>query len=193
MQIKYFAWKDGKKSEAKQEWVELTPKEFIEICNNNRNLKPKERRFFYQLPGLEKGDCYMYLECTFEQYIVSRSERNNRIQKRKEMAEFEKKGEFNSMVSLDLEIVDACGEISTLHDLIPDVSSTFENSSAASVDLHNAINLLSFKERKLIYDLYFGPKGQVSVNKLAKKKKVSQQALNKRKLRIFKKIRKMGL
>ena len=78
MKTKYYAWKDGKKSDGKQDWVELTPNEFIELCNNNRNLNQENRKYFYQLPGLEADDYYLYLECTYEKFLESRAAKDER-------------------------------------------------------------------------------------------------------------------
>ena len=190
MSTKYYAWKDGKQSYNKQDWVELTPNEFIEICNNNRMVDREQRRFFYQLPGLEEGDDYLYLECTFEQYKVSRAEKQIRTRRRKEKEKMIEKGQWFSTVSFDSPIEDENGETCTLHEMVPDLDSYFECNLIMNIDLYNALDTLSIDERELIYDLFFDPDRDVSVSELAREKGVSQQTLNYRKLKIFEKIRK---
>ena len=192
MKTKYYAWKDGKQTEGKQDWVELTPSQFIEICNKNRELMQEERRYFYQLPGLEEGDYYLYLECTHDQFLVSRAEKDERTRRRKEKEALIAEGKWYATVSLDSTFEDESGDACTLHDMIPDLDSDFEDRLIMSMDLHNALETLRPDERDLIYDLFFDPEGG-STRKLAKQKEVSHQALNAKKLRIFKKIRKAML
>ena len=192
MKTKYYAWKDGKKSEGNQDWIELAPNDFIEICNNNRRLKQEDRRYFCQLPGLEEDDCYLYLECTYEQYKISRAEKQIRTRRRKEKEEMIAEGKWYSVVSLDSTFEDESGDTCTLHDQISDPDSDFEDHLIMSMDVHKALETLQPDERDLIYDLFFDPKAS-SVSELAEQKGVSQQALNAKKLRIFKKIRKAML
>ena len=190
MSTKYYAWKDGIQSNCKQDWVELTPNEFIEICNNNRRVKQGQRRYFYQLPGLEEGDYYLYLECTFEQFKKSRVEKDARTRKRKMKEKMIEEGKWFDTVSLDSLYDDESGDVCTLHDMIPDPDSFFEEKLILNLDLYNALESLSVDERDLIYDLYFDPDGEISVSELARQRGVSQQMLNYRKLKIFEKIRK---
>ena len=190
MNTKIYAWKDGKQSEKNQDWVELTPQEFIAICNNNRNLKQEERRYFYQLPGLEEGDYYLYLECTYEQYKVSRAEKEMRARRKKEKENLISSGLWYATVSLDEIVEDESGEPCALHELIADPSSSFEDTLIMNMTLYKALETLSDEERNLVFDLYFDPDGEVSVSELARRKGVSQQMLNYRKLRIFEKLRK---
>ena len=189
MSTKYYAWKDGIQSNGKQDWVELTPNEFIEICNNNRRVKQGQRRYFYQLPGLEEGDYYLYLECTYEQYKVSRAEKEMRARRKKEKENLISSGLWYATVSLDEIVEDESGEPCALHELIADPDSSFEDNLIMNMDLYNALNTLSSEERDIIFELFFDPEGVCSVSELAEKKGVSHQALNAKKLRIFKKLR----
>ena len=193
MKKQYFAWKNGKQTVDKQDWVELTPDEFIEICNNNLMVDREQRRFFYQLPGFEEGDDYLYLECTFEQYKVSRAEKQIRTRRRKEKEKMIEKGQWFSTVSFDSPIEGENGETCTLHELVPDPDAFFESNLIMNIDLYNALDTLSIDERDLIYDLFFDPDREVSVSELAREKGLSQQTLNYRKLKIFEKIKKIIL
>lgn len=60
MKMKYYAWKNGVQTKGSQEWIELSVNDFIQLCNANRTLEKTERRYFYQLPGIEEGDYYLY-------------------------------------------------------------------------------------------------------------------------------------
>lgn len=190
MNKKYYAWKDGVQSEGKQEWVELTPNEFIDICNNNRALELKERRFFYQLPGFGEDDCYLYLECAFEQYKASRSEKQRRTRQRREREEMVSNGRWYATVSLDETIEDGFGDICTLQEVIPDLNSSFDNSIAIDIALHSAMGTLSDEERNLINGLFFGSEGEVSISELSRNMGVPRRTVGSRKKKIFEKLKK---
>ena len=189
MKTKYYAWKDGEKKSGKQDWVELTPNEFIMLCNNNRNLDKKERRYFYQLPGLEQGDCYYYLECTYEQFLKSRAEKDERARKRKEEEKIKAQGQWYETVSLDAPFEDETGDVCSLHDMIPDPDSCFEDSLILSMDVKNALCSLDPDELEIIERLYLS-EFAVSTRKLAQQMDVPVMTLNNRKKKILSKIKK---
>ncbi len=189
MKTKYYAWKDGEKKSGKQDWVELTPNEFIMLCNNNRNLDKKERRYFYQLPGLEQGDCYYYLECTYEQFLKSRAEKDERARKRKEEETIKAQGQWYETVSLDAPFEDETGDVCSLHDMIPDPDSCFEDSLILSMDVKNALCSLDPDELEIIERLYLS-EFAVSTRKLAQQMDVPVMTLNNRKKKILSKIKK---
>ncbi len=189
MKTKYYAWKNGKQSEEKQEWIELSPREFIELCNNNRNLKQECRRYFYQLPGLESGDTYLYLECTYEKYLESRAAKDNRTRKRKEKGSLTAEGKWLETVSLDSEFEDESGDTCTLHDMILDPDLRFEDRLIHSVDVLEALATLSSDEIEIIERLYLSEYA-VSTRKLAKEMKLPVMTLNNRKKKILVKLKK---
>lgn len=77
MKKHYFAWKDGKQAiDGRQEWIEITPKEYREIYENNKACAVDKRRYFALLPGVEKGDIYYCFECDYERYKEYRAEIN---------------------------------------------------------------------------------------------------------------------
>ena len=190
MSTKYYAWKDGIQSNGKQDWVELTPNEFIEICNNNRRVKQGQRRYFYQLPGLEEGDYYLYLECTYEQYKVSRAEKEMRARRKKEKENLISSGLWYATVSLDEIVEDESGEPCALHELIADPSSSFEDNLIMNMTLYKALETLSDEERDLIYDLFFDPDGEISVSELSKRTGIPRRTIGCRKKKILEKLRK---
>ena len=188
MIIKYYAWKDGKKSEDNQEWVEITKDDLINICRKNRNLKEEERRYFYQLPELEDGDYYLFLECTYEQYKRSRAERYKRIKEIKDLEELERDDKLYHMVSLDALIEDGSGGSCTLHDLVPDPDAMFEDNLIISMDVHAALPTLTSDELEVIESLYLS-NNTVSEKELAKKMSVPRRTLGYRKEKILKKLK----
>lgn len=189
MKTKYYAWKNGKQSEEKQEWIELSPREFIELCNNNRNLKQENRRYFYQLPGLESGDTYLYLECTYEKYLESRAAKDERTRKRKEKESLIAEGEWLTSVSLDSTFEDETEDTGSLLDVISNPDLCFEDSLIVSMDIQKALNLLSSDEIRLIEQLYLSEYA-VSESKLAKQMNVPRRTLGCRKKKILGKIKK---
>ena len=189
MKTKYYAWKDGKKKSGKQDWTELTPSEFIELCNDNRNLDKEKRRYFYQLPGLELGDCYYYLECTYEQFLKSHAERDERARKRKKQETLKATGQWYETVSLDAPFEDETGDVCSLHDVIPDPDSCFEDSLILSMDVKNALRSLDPDELEIIERLYLSEYA-VSTRKLAQQMDVPVMTLNNRKKKILSKIKK---
>ena len=189
MKTKYYAWKDGKKKSGKQDWTELTPSEFIELCNDNRNLDKEKRRYFYQLPGFEPGDSYYYLECTYEQFLKSRAEKDERARKRKKQETLKATGQWYETVSLDAPFEDETGDVCSLHDVIPDPDSCFEDSLILSTDVKNALRSLDPDELEIIERLYLSEYA-VSTRKLAQQMDVPVMTLNNRKKKILSKIKK---
>ena len=189
MKTKYYVWKDGKQSPEKQDWIEMTPLEFIELCNSNRNLKQENRRYFYQLPGLESGDTYLYLECTYEQYKESRLERYKRMKEKKEIEELESSRRLYYSVSFDTVAENEMGDDFTLQDLIPDPDSDFEDRLILSSDVQSALKTLTPDELEIIEMLYLSEYA-VSERELARQMKLPQKTLNNRKIKILSKIKK---
>ena len=189
MKTKYYAWKNGKQSKGKQEWVELDSNEFIELCSKNRILKKSERRYFYQLPGLEKGDCYLYLECTYKQFLVSRAEKQMRTRRRKEIEKMFENGQWYSAVSLDTPIEDELEDTCTFHDLIPDPDSYFEDKLILSLDVSSALSTLTPDEIEIIECLYLSEYA-ITERNLASKMGISKTSLHYRKEKILDKLRK---
>lgn len=189
MKTKYYAWKNGKHLKEKQEWIELSMHEFIELCNNNRNLKQECRRYFYQLPGLESGDTYLYLECTYEKYLESRAAKDERTRKRKEKESLIAEGEWLTSVSLDSTFEDETEDTGSLLDVISNPDLCFEDSLIVSMDIQKALNLLSSDEIRLIEQLYLSEYA-VSESKLAKQMNVPRRTLGCRKKKILGKIKK---
>ena len=189
MKKRYFAWKNGKRVDGEQDWTEITQEGFIKICSENRKLKQEERRYFYQIPGLEDGDYYLFLECTYEQYKESRAERYQRIKKLKELEELEAQGQLYHIVSLDAVIEDGSGDSCTLHDLIADPESVFEDRLILSIDVNAALEMLSAEELDIVEMLYLSEYA-ISERELARQMGTPQKTLNNKKQKILRKLKK---
>lgn len=155
MKKQYFVWKDGKQNlDGKQEWVELTAKEFLEICYSNSKCPREEKRFFTRVPGVEDGDTYFVIECTYENFLRSDAERKLRKRKRNETEQLKADGLWYDLISLDYEVDDGDGNTVTLHDMVADENSVFETGLIELIDLQSALKVLTSNERGIIDALY---------------------------------------
>lgn len=140
MKIQYFAWKNGKQNlNGKQDWQELTAKEFLELCYSNSKCPKEGKRYFARVPGVEVGDAYFVIECTHEEFLRSEAERKLRKRKKKEDEQLKADGLVYDLISLDYEVDDGDGNTVTLHDMVPDDSSDFETSLVELIDLQSAL------------------------------------------------------
>ena len=93
MEKRYFAWKDGRQDlDKNQQWVELSAKDFLEICKSNIYKSPDTRRYFARLSGVENGDTYYLFECDYVNYLKSVNESMHRMRKRIEIRKNDNKG-----------------------------------------------------------------------------------------------------
>ena len=150
MSKKFYAWKNRDCQGINPEWIELTGKQFAEICSANKDLPDEEKRWFYKLPGLEEGDDYLVFECTKEQYIESQNEKDRRCYQSDLKADF---FESYDMLSFDFVYTDDSGEEYTLHDIVEDsrvnvVDTAFNNYFANS--LYEAISCLNQEDKEFI-------------------------------------------
>ena len=144
MSKKYYAWKNRECQGINPEWIELTGKEFVELCKANKDLPDEEKRWFYKLPGLEEGDDYLVFECTKEKYLESQNEKEKRAYKVNLWDEF-------NIVSLDYKYTDISGEEYSLGDLVADPSASVEDEYLIGV-LYNAINHLEKSDKEFVLD-----------------------------------------
>ena len=190
MEKRYFAWKDGKQSlDKNQQWVELSAKDFLEICKSNIYKSPDTRRYFARLSGVENSDIYYLFECDYVNYLKSVNESMHRMRKRIEIRKNENKGLNIRMISLDFSMTDENGDEYNLHDLIGDPDSAFKDKILISMDLERAISMLSEEERQMVNALYLANK-PISEKKLAEKENIPRTTLQSRKYKALKKIKK---
>ena len=190
MEKRYFAWKDGRQSlDKKQQWVELSAKDFLEICKSNIYKSPDTRRYFARLSGVENGDTYYLFECDYVNYLKSVNESMHRMRKRIEIRKIGNKGLNIHTISLDFSMAGENGDEYNLHDLIGDPDSAFKDKILISMDLKRAISMLSEEERQIVNALYLANK-PISEKKLAEKENIPRTTLQNRKYKALKKIKK---
>ncbi len=143
MSKKYYAWKNRECQGINPEWIELTGKEFVELCKANKDLPDEEKRWFYKLPGLEEGDDYLIMECTYENFMKSEQERLQRHRKTELWECFE-------CLSLDYTYSNESGEILTLADVVGDSNVSVET-DYLNVVLYDAIEQLETTDKEFIF------------------------------------------
>lgn len=159
MSIRYFAWKNGRKAETeKQQWEELTAKEYKAIYESNKEKEISERRFFIRVPGVEDGDDIFMFESNYDEFREYRNEKERASRKKKKLQEYEDEyGKF-AVQSLDTEFEDGSGNSFALHNLISDDSSLFEDQLILSIAMKEAMGFLTPDEFALIYSTVMSEK-----------------------------------
>lgn len=190
MKKQYFAWKDGQQAkDGRQECIEITPKEYREIYENNKACAVDKRRYFAPLPGVEKGDIYYCFECDYKRYKKYRAEKEQKARKEKASKEDEVKYGPVQLLSLDVEFADDSGDSYSLHDLVADASASFEERLVTDIALESALGHLTDDERYVIDSLFLNEK-PVSESELARQMGVPRRTLGCRKEKILNKLKK---
>lgn len=191
MAFYYFAWKNGIKADNRdlQEWDELSQKQYLQICANNKEVDLEDRRFFEKVSGIEQGDDTYYFECDYQGFLQAEAKAKVQKRKRDELKELKESGKMPELVSLDAEYFDESGESYTLHDLVADENSLFEDSLIQSIDLQNALASLSNDEKKIVDAIYFSSK-PTTEKELAEQTGVPRTTLQSQKYKILKKLKK---
>lgn len=190
MKKQYFAWKDGKKNRyGKQDWTDITAREYMDICKKSKEMPMEERRFFMKMSGISNDDTAFYFECDLKDYLKYRAEKEKKYRKKTQRLVEDLKYGLIQKISLDAEYIDESGETYTIHDLIEDKDSFFEKEMVQSLDLNNALEGLSEEEMKIIDSLFLS-KETVSEREYARQTGIPQKTLNNKKNKIFKKLKK---
>ncbi len=150
MSKKFYAWKNRDCQGINPEWIELTGKQFAELCNANKSLPDEEKRWFYKLPALEKDDDNIVLECTKEKYLESQSQANITYSKNKGKDLF---FQIFSICSFDFVYIDDSGEEYTLHDIVEDSRVNVEETAIENCftnTLYEAISILNQEDKEFI-------------------------------------------
>ncbi len=183
MKKQYFAWKDGT-----HELAEITTKEFFAIAKQSKTLPLTERRYFARIPGVTEDDVYYFLECDYENYKKSVAESQERYRKRMQEQQLRDSGKFYKTISLDYEVDDGNGDTVTLHDVVADIDSFFENSLIEYMDLEAALDSLSEDEMESINAFYLSDNPKTE-REYAAELGVSYMTVHYRKVRILKKLK----
>ena len=180
----FFRWKDEFCNGTNPELIEMTGKEFLEFKRNPEN---KHRKFIEFVDEYNEAPTIV-IEATQERYDEWHKE-EERKRRRKQQ---EKKRAYK-LVSMDEEIPSIeSGEI-TLHDVLPDENVIVEDDAIKNCmisRLREAVKELSKDESELIANLYL-VENPLTEKAYAEYLGVSQQEINKKKLIVLEKLRKI--
>ena len=190
MNNQYFAWKDGKKNaNGSQEWTEISAEEYLNICKVSKEQPQEEARYFMKVAGISEGDTSLYFECDHSDYLKYRAEKEKNYRKKVQKLLDDMKYGTIQILSLDAEFEDESGDTYTLHDLIEDKDSLFEDALIQSIDLRDALGNLDDEEMKIINALVLSDEA-LTEREYAKQIGVPRKTINNRKLKILKKLKK---
>lgn len=191
MAFYYFAWKNGIKAEKKklQEWDELSQEQYLQICAKNKKVDLEDRRFFEKVSGIEQGDDTYYFECNIDAYRRYRRKKEKEAYKEKEEAkDADLYGEI-TLISLDAPYEDSNGDSYSLHDIVADENSAFEDRLIHSLDLNKAMQDLTSEEKELVKAIFWADE-PMTVREYAKEQKLPFTTVQSRKKKILRKMKK---
>ena len=149
MSKKFYAWKNRDCQGINPEWIELTGTQFVEICKANKSLPDEQKRWFYKLPGLEKGEDTVFLECSYAEFLKADKERKAR--ERRDVI----KSDY-SVVSLDFVYTDDSDEEYTLHDIVEDSRVNVEDTAIENYFTNSLYEAISFfNQEDKVFILYW--------------------------------------
>lgn len=177
----YMVKKDPTKPNSQDNWILMNIKEF------NAFVKTPEAkgRYFADIGGHEDSDTWYVVECPKETAMKWRRELNRHYY----LKRMEHENGYQILPYHDLEIGDE--EVSG-EEYITDLDDDFVVELMQKIDfeiLEKALNTLSKSDYELIYALYLAEKPMIE-QELADLQGVSQQAIQKKKKRILKQLKK---
>ena len=183
---RYFVWKDANCNGKNVEWKEITGTEFYAL----KRAEP-HRRFILWKNEDDPMDDGMLYEATEENYKEWDRER-----KRKEREEQYVEEHF-TVFSIDDPVGTDDEEGLTWADIIPDTRDEDEELERQEEERRSVlvskmlakIEKLPEDDNNLIFAMFLNPEKNMSEKEYAESLGISQQNVNKRKLKIFKKIR----
>ena len=183
---RYFVWKDANCNGKNVEWKEITGTEFYAL----KRAEP-HRRFILWKNEDDPMDDGMLYEATEENYKEWDRER-----KRKEREEQYVEEHF-TVFSIDDPVGTDDEEGLTWADIIPDTRDEDEELERQEEERRSVlvskmlaeIEKLPEDDKNLIFAMFLNPEKNMSEKEYAESLGISQQNVNKRKLKIFKKIR----
>jgi len=183
---RYFVWKDANCNGKNVEWKEITGTEFYAL----KRAEP-HRRFILWKNEDDPMDDGMLYEATEENYKEWDRER-----KRKEREDKYVEEHF-TVFSIDDPVGTDDEEGLTWADIIPDTRDEDEELERQEEERRSVlvskmlaeIEKLPEDDKNLIFAMFLNPEKNMSEKEYAESLGISQQNVNKRKLKIFKKIR----
>lgn len=188
----FYRWKDAND----HTWLEMTGKEYYKFKNSD---EAKGRFFIAEVDPYFEADTIVH-EATESEFKKWHTERTKYWQLRKDISgssgnESERNHRrkmplISNVISLDTKIdCDDDDESISLHDIVADPDSMFEDELITRVMVRNAISKLTADEQEFIFTLFYDPQGIPTERELESKYGVTHQALNYRKQKIFEKLR----
>jgi len=182
MEKQYFVWKDPNCNGINPEWIQLTPKQFLDFVNDPKN---KDRHF----ATLTNGGCeeagILVMEATEEVYKACEQAR----QRERYLREMEEEYE-GSFVSLDAPVPNT--EDLLYGDIVGDQDQDTEENAlhqTALSKLRADLVTLEPCERDLIDILYLNNSDEQTERAIARELGLPQKTLNNRKKAIIKKLK----
>ena len=185
MKKQFFAWKDGT-----NELSEITAKEFIAICEQNKTLPKTKRRYFARVPGVTQEDTYYFIECGYEEYKKTAAEGQARYRRISRERTLRANGLWRDVLSMDQPFEDGVCNGGSFHDVIADPSAAFEEALVTSIALEEALSHLTDSERETLRALYFDNDSRASEREIAARLGIPVRTLNRRKHKILWKLKK---
>ena len=202
MDNKFYVWKDGIYNGKNTNWVEMSGKEFYEYIKRPEN---KHRLFIknYYNP-YQRKDGFYKLEVTKQQYQKWDADRKKE-ERTEDVLDIEiKKNIYESkddvvsdkfmfamsLISIDSYVTE--DEELAYYDVIPDEDDISVGIIAKIMleDIYRISRSFPKDERDILDFLYLFNNSEQNQNQLAKKKRISHQAINKKKKKIVKKLKK---
>ncbi|MDY4887243.1 MAG: hypothetical protein SO533_06340 [Eubacteriales bacterium] len=186
----FYRWKDAND----HTWVEMTGKEYYKFKYSD---EAKGRFFIAEVDPFFEADTIIH-EATEEDYKKWHAERTKYWQLRKDVSDSSeternhrrKMPLISNVVSLDSPIDCDDDEKISLHDIVADPDSLFEDELIAKITVREMMKELLPEEKEVILALFFNNPDNLSERQVAQLIGVSQKNFNRRKSRAFKKFRK---
>ena len=189
----FFRWKDVND----HTWIEMTGKEYFEFVKSEEG---KKHFFIPEIDPYHEADTIVH-EVTESDFKKWDSEREQNWQLWKDMnapsaSDGEKKHRrkmplITNVISLDTKIdCDDDDESISLHDIVADPDSLFEDKLIARITVREMMKVLLPEEKDVIIALFFENENNESERKVAAKLGIPQHTFNDRKTSAFRKCKK---
>lgn len=179
----YYVWKDPTCEGINPQWQQMNGRKFYEFLQN----EGKDRYFITMDDGADQGMDIITMETTREKYLEWDKEkaRKYRLKKSQELC-------APTMISMDALVGD--DKELTYHDIIADDSVDVEAEVAENFmleRLREVVADLPAEDLEILDALFFNNDEELSDRQIASKKGVSKSTLNRRKIEILKKLKKV--
>lgn len=189
----FYRWKDAND----HTWLEMTGKEFFDFINSEDG---KNHFFVEMVDPYQEADTIVY-EATEIDYKKWHSERTRYWQLKKDLIDSSEDGLeknhrrkmplISNVISLDVQIdCDDDDESISLHDIVADPDSLFEDELIAQITVREMMKVLLPEEKEVIIALFFDNENNESERKVAAKLGIPQHTFNDRKASAFRKCKK---